>query len=293
MGADLAKQFPEAQRTFEEADDTLGLPLSRLAWEGPLDRLTRTEYAQPALFTHSLAVYRAAREGLGEVVAAAGHSLGELSALAAANAYSFRDGLRLVQRRGELMARADEKVPGAMAAVLGLEEEAVRGLCEEASREGSVVAPANLNAKGQIVASGHREAVQRLSALAGEQGARRVVRLNVSAAFHSPLMAPVQESFREALEGIRIRTPRFPVVSNVTARASRGASDIRDLLLRQLTSPVRWLECVQRLSSMGAERFLELGPGKVLAALNRRNARGARTLALGDARSVLAFLKSV
>lgn len=286
MGQTLAEHFPEARDTFAEADDILGFGLSRLAWEGPEEVLTATENAQPALYVHSLAVYRVVRARVGPVAGAAGHSLGELSAHAAAGAYSFADGLLAVRRRGRLMARAGEQTPGTMAAVLGLGVAEVSELCQEAGGEGHTLVAANLNAPGQVVVSGDAWGIGWAAAAAKKKGAKRVMPLNVSAAFHSPLMGPAADEFGATLHEIRFRRPSFPVVSNVTARATDDPNRIRELLVRQLTAPVRWTECIGELLSMGASRFAELGPGKVLAGLNRRNARGMTTLALGTPESI-------
>ena len=286
MGRDLAAAFPLAAETFEEADDLLGFSLSRLMREGPAATLTATENAQPALYVHSVAAFRVARGKLGPVAAAAGHSLGELSAHAAAGTFSFADGLRAVRRRGELMAQAAEVAPGAMAAVMGLEVDVVAALCRELRDQGAVVAPANLNAKGQVVVSGSTEGVRRAGKRAKERGAKRVVPLNVSAAFHSPLMDPAVGRFEQEIKGTPMTRPAFPVVSNVTAEAVREAEPARALLVRQLTSPVRWTECVAAMVRLGATRFAELGPGKVLTGLNRRNARGLPTVALGTRQAV-------
>lgn len=289
MGRGLAARHAVARETFEEADDALGIALSKLAWEGPPDALTATENAQPALYVHSLAVFRVVRERLGPVAAAAGHSLGELSAHAAAGTYSFADGLCAVRLRGEFMARAGEAAPGTMAAVLGLGEAAVAELCDDAAAAGLTVVPANVNAPTQVVLSGESAAVERVSAAARAAGAKRVVELAVSAAFHSPLMSPAAEAFRQALEGMAFRRPTFPVVSNVTARPADDPARIRELLVRQLTAPVRWIECIGRMRTLGVERFAELGPGRVLTGLNRRNAKGVPTVALGTARSIATF----
>ncbi len=286
MGRTLAARFPVARETFEEADDVLGLGLSHLAWEGPFEELTATQNAQPALYVHSLAVYRVVSRRLGRVGAAAGHSLGELSAYGVAGAYSFEDGLRAVRRRGELMARAGERSPGSMAAVLGLGEQAMEELCQEAGDAGMTLVAANLNARGQVVVSGETAAIEWVAAAARKKGARRVVGLAVSAAFHSPLMGPAAEEFRHYLEGISFRRPEFPVVSNVTAETAPDPAAIRDLLVRQLVSPVRWIECIQRMSALGVERFAELGPGRVLTGLNKRNARGVRTEAFGSPEAI-------
>ena len=286
MGRTLAERFPEAKAVWEEADDTLGMALSGIAWKGPPEVLTATENAQPALYVHSLAVYRVVRERLGPIVAAAGHSLGELSAHGAAGTFTFADGLLAVRRRGELMSEAGGSAPGTMAAVLGLGGSAIGALCDEAAAAGMTVVPANLNAPGQVVVSGELRAIEWISRAAKESGAKRVIELTVSAAFHSPLMAPAADAFREALNGIPFRSPEFPVVSNVTAAAANDPSRIRRLLVRQLTSPVRWIECIARMREMGVEHFAELGPGKVLTGLNRRNARGAPTVALGTPESI-------
>lgn len=282
MGQSLARRFPEARAAFEEADDALGFSLSRLAWEGPIERLTATENAQPALYVHGLAVYRVIRDRIGHVAVAAGHSLGELTAHAAAGTYSFADGLHAVKRRGQLMARAGEMAPGTMAAVIGLSADSVTQLCLEAADAGMTVVPANLNAKSQVVVSGDAAGVEWLCSTAGRNGARRVIPLKVSAAFHSPLMAPAAEEFRVYLDEMRLEPPDFPVVSNVTAEVESDPEGIRRLLVRQLTSPVRWIECVVRARARGVTRFLELGPGRVLAGLNRRNARGIPTSSLGS-----------
>ena len=286
MGQTLAERFSVARETFEEADDILGMGLSRLAWEGPLEVLTATENAQPALYVHSLAVYRVVRDRLGPVAAAAGHSLGELSAHGAAGTYSFADGLGAVRRRGELMARAGDTAPGTMAAVLGLDERTIGELCGEAADSGMTMVPANLNAPGQVVVSGELAAIEWAASAAKKMGAKRVVALTVSAAFHSPLMGPAADAFSETLERMEFRRPAFPVVSNVTAEPACEPDRIRQLLVRQLTAPVRWIECIARMRTLGVGRFAELGPGKVLAGLNRRNARGVPTRTLGTPESI-------
>ncbi len=282
MGRSLARRFPEARETFEEADDILRFGLARLAWEGPLERLTATENAQPALYVHGLAVYRVIRGRIGPVAAAAGHSLGELTAHGAAGTCTFADGLRVVRLRGELMARAGEEAPGTMAAVIGLSADSVAALCREGADTGMTVVPANLNAKSQIVVSGDLAGVEWLCSAAKASGAKRAIPLTVSAAFHSPLMQPAAEEFRQRLEDTPVRSPDFPVVSNVTAEVESDPDRIRGLLVRQLTSPVRWIECIARAREESVTRFLELGPGKVLTGLNKRNARGVPTSAIGE-----------
>lgn len=280
MGRDLAERFPEARAAWEEADDVLGFALSRLAWEGPEDELTRTDNAQPALLAHSVAAWRAlsARVDL-EVVGAAGHSLGEFSAHCAAGTFGFADALRTVRRRGELMAESGDARPGTMAAVLGLDDEVVEGVCREASGAGEgIVVPANFNAPGQVVVSGDVAAVERASALLVSAGARKVTGLNVSGAFHSPLMETAAEGLRARLDAVAVRDPAFPVVSNVTASPAESAAEARALLVEQLTSPVRWTASVRTLLGLGPTTLLEVGPGKVLTTMLKRIERDAAAM---------------
>ena len=283
MGKDLADAFPSARAVFEEADEILGVSLSRIMWEGPEDILTSTENAQPALFVHSLATWEVIRERIDGIAVAAGHSLGELSAHAAAGTYTFADGLRTVRIRGELMADAGERTSGSMAAVLGLSPGDAEALCAQGRDAGHVVVAANLNADGQVVVSGDLEGIGWVEAHAKEAGAKRVVRLNVSGAFHSPLMAPAAEAFAGHLETVTMRDPAFPVESNVLAERVSRADTVPELLVRQLTSPVRWQECVEDMLAQGVDAFVEVGPGSVLTGLNRRNARGVPTHATGTA----------
>ena len=291
MGRELAESYPAARHTFEEADEALGTDLSRIAWQGPEDELTATLNAQPALLTHSIAVYRVLEERLGEEVShAAGHSLGEFSAYVAAGALAFPDAVRAVRRRGELMHKSGTERPGTMAALLGLDDEAVERVCTEASSTAGVVVPANYNAPGQIVISGDVAAVERAMELAKEAGARRALPLNVSGAFHSPLMMVAEQGLREHLDGISFEDPRFPVVSNVTAEPVQDAVDARRLLVEQLTSPVRWTASMRTLLERGVTRFVELGPGNVLSGLLKRVERSATGQAVGDVESVRAYL---
>lgn len=290
MGRDLADRFPEARAVFEEADDVLGFALSKLAWEGPGEELTLTHNAQPAILTHSVAVYRVVASRLGDIRFAAGHSLGEFSAYVAAGAMSFADALRTVRRRGELMFRSGEERPGTMAAVLGLEDEVLEDVCRSASTADEVCIAANYNAPGQIVISGDVVAVERASELAREAGARRVLPLNVSGAFHSPLMAVAEAGLAEQLDLVDLTAPEFPVVSNVNAEAVTEAARARELLLRQLTSPVRWTACMRTILDGGVNTFLELGPGSVLSGLLRRIDRDAKAVTLGTVAEVEAFL---
>lgn len=292
MGRDLAERFPEARAVFEEADDVLGLALSRIMWEGPEEELTATLNAQPAILTHSVAVYRIVASRLGDVAFAAGHSLGEFSAYVAAGALRFDDAVRTVRLRGELMYRSGEARPGTMAAILGLDDAAVEAVCRDASTETEVCVPANYNSPGQLVISGDVKAVERAVELAKAAGARRAVQLNVSGAFHSPLMAVAESGLAERLGQVTLERPAFPVVSNVTAEPVDDAATARRLLIQQLTSPVRWTSCMRTILDAGVNRFFELGPGSVLSGLLKRIDRGAEAVTLGTAEEIEAFLQS-
>ena len=279
MGADLYDADPTARALFDEADAVLGFALTEVMFGDDADALKPTEITQPALYVHSLAANAAlAARGVTPGVAA-GHSLGEWSALAATGALSFADGLRAVRRRGELMAQAGTVRPGAMAAVLGLDADALDAVCVAATADGDgEVVPANYNDPGQIVISGDAPAVERASARASEAGARRVVPLPVSGAFHSPLMAFARDGLADTLAALSIRSPRCPVVLNVTAAPTTDPETIREKLLEQLTSPVRWAQSVAWMARSGVTRYVEVGTGKVLSGLVKRTAgRDAET----------------
>ena len=279
MGRELAQALPAARQLFEQADDVLGTSLTRLMWEGPEDELTLTRNAQPAIFVHSVAAHTVLKDRLGDAAFAAGHSLGEFSAHVAAGTFSFTDGLRAVRRRGELMFEAGTRRAGTMAAVLGLSDEATRAAC--AAVTSGICVPANYNSEGQIVISGDRPGIEEGMAKAKEAGAKRVIELKVSGAFHSPLMAPAEEGLRAVLEGVSFSDPVFPVVCNTTAEPVRLGREARDLLVRQLTSPVLWSTSIETMVRAGADRFLELGPGNVLCGLNKRNAKGSPCSSVG------------
>lgn len=281
MGAALAQASEAARRVFEKADEALGEKLSTLCFEGPEDALVRTENTQPAILTTSIAVLRAleAERGI-EFNGCAGHSLGEFSALVAAGALDFADAVRLVRLRGKAMQAAVPQGEGAMAAILGLDAEAAEAACAEAA-EGQVCAPANLNGGGQIVISGHAAAVERAMAVAKQHGAKRAVPLKVSAPFHSALMQPAADALAQALEVIDVKALNVPVYSNVDAAPNTEARRVRDLLVRQVVSPVRWEAIMQRLASDGFSRAFELGPGQVLSGLLRRGAPDVKTVAIG------------
>ena len=283
MGRSLARSFPVAAELFAEADGILGEPLSTLLWEGPEEKLVLTQNAQPAILTHSVAALRVVRDRLGPVALAAGHSLGEFTAHVAAGTLPFPDALAAVRARGRLMAEAGGARPGGMAAVLGMEDEAAEALCQASSRPpDSIVVPANLNSPGQVVISGDRDAVERAIDLGPGMGAKKVVPLGVSGAFHSSLMEPAQRGLRERLEAVKFCRPLYPVYSNVTAEPVSDGDVARELLMRQLTSPVRWAASVRAMVAAGAHRFVEIGPGSVLAGLNRKNARGIPTVSVGE-----------
>lgn len=267
MGAALAESYRSAREAFERADAALGIDLSRICWEGPEDELTRTQNAQPAILVHSLAAWSVLAPQLSDSVKfAAGHSLGEFSAYAAAGSLEFEDAVRLVRRRGELMAEARD---GTMAAVLKLEADAVDEICRHVRDDGGVVVAANFNAPGQVVISGEVAAVGKAGELVQAAGGR-VKPLPVSGAFHSPLMAQAEEGLREALEEVEFRDPAFPIVANATAEPIGDAAAARATLLRQLTAPVRWTDCIRRIAAADVQRYVEFGPGKVLTGLLRR-----------------------
>jgi [acyl-carrier-protein] S-malonyltransferase len=287
MGRDLAERFPAARATFEAVDEALGVPLSRLMWDGPEDELTLTHNAQPAILAHTAAVLAVVAPRLDGIGAAAGHSLGEYSAHVAARALSVTAAARLVRRRGELMLAAGESRPGAMAAVLGLATAEVEGACNEASGTDGVAVAANLNAPDQTVISGDPSAVARAGDGCKARGAKRVVPLKVSGAFHSPLMAPAVDGLREALAAADFADPAFPVIANASGEAVTTGMDAKRLLADQLTAPVRWVSCMQRAAALvpGAT-FVEVGPGNVLSGLLKRIVSGAATLTLGTADEV-------
>lgn len=284
-----ADASPEARRTFEEADEVLGFPLSRLCWEGPEEELNLTANTQPALLAASVAIHRAVGPILKDAgiapAAMAGHSLGEYSALVAAGALRFEDALRLVRRRGQLMQEAVPVGVGGMAAVIGMDLEAITALAADAASaaQGEVCAVANLNGPAQTVIAGHKGAIDRAVALAKERGARKATILAVSAPFHSPLMRPAREGMTGLLEETGFADPRVPVVSNVDAAPVTTAAGARDALIRQIDNPVRWVETVLWMAeSVGVTRFLEAGPGSVLAGLNRRIVPATISSGVGD-----------
>ena len=283
MGRDLAEQFSVAADLFRQADEILGRRLSEIAWSGPIEELTKTSNCQPALYVHGLACFAALREVAGDfpITGAAGLSLGEMTAHAAAGAFNFSTGLKLVQRRGELMDEACAATSGAMAAMIGVDENTVRALAADAD-----VDVANINAPGQIVISGERAKVEAAIGMAKEHGVRRAALLNVAGAYHSRLMESAYQKLGAILRHIPVLPPRFSVISNVTGLEATTPIEIRQTLQDQVTSTVRWVDCMERLTDLGCDFFIELGPGGVLAGLLQRTRKGVGVTSVNDAESV-------
>ncbi len=315
MGRDLYEQFPSARAVFGEADDALGFALSTLIFEGPEDQLRLTEHTQPAILTVSIAAARVLQEQTSgkdvDAIFAAGHSLGEYSAHVIAGTLAFADAVRAVRNRGRYMQQAVPEGEGAMAAILGLAADKINDICAQVSDEltqtsvnpatsiypsdsgehrastaAAIVAPANLNSPDQTVISGSTAAVQRAADMCKEAGAKRAILLQVSAPFHCALMHPAQELLANDLEGLVFDDPAIPVISNVDARAITRRSDARDCLIRQVTAPVRWVECIQFMINEGASPFVEIGPGKVLSGLLRQIDRRQTALNVEDRTSL-------
>jgi [acyl-carrier-protein] S-malonyltransferase len=290
MGRALHDAFPEARQAFEEADDALGLALSELCFSGSEADLARTENTQPAILAVSVAAWRVLEARGFSPSAAAGHSLGEYSALVAAGSLTLADAVRVVRQRGRFMQEAVPEGVGAMAAILGLPADEVRRLCDEQAR-GEVVAPANLNGGGQVVVAGHAAAVARVVERAMEAGAKRAVPLPVSAPFHCALMAPAAERLTPVLEATAFADPRIPVWTNVDAAPVTTGAGARDALVRQVASAVRWEEEVAAMAAAGFDRFVEAGPGKVLAGLVRRIRKDLAATSVPDPAGVDAALR--
>jgi [acyl-carrier-protein] S-malonyltransferase len=285
MGKDLAAASPAAARVWAEADATLGVALSRLCFEGPEADLALTANTQPAVLTASVAAAAALAERGVTPALAAGHSLGEYSALVVAGALAFADAVRLVRRRGEFMQEAVPVGTGAMAALLGMELEGAEEACAQAA-QGEVVGVANINSPGQIVIAGHRGAVERAVKVAAERGGKKSMLLPVSAPFHCALMKPAADRLAAALESVAVTSPRIPVVRNVDAGLTTTAEEVKPFLVRQVASPVRWTDCLARLAREGGDVWLEVGPGRVLAGLLKRTLDGARGHNVEDAASL-------
>jgi [acyl-carrier-protein] S-malonyltransferase len=289
MGYELYQSAPQAREVFEEADEALQIPITRLCFEGPEDRLRQTINSQPAILTVSIACLRAAElNGTVEPVFVAGHSLGEYTALVAARVLEFADAVRLVRERGRLMQEAGEVKPGGMAAIIGLDDESVEDVCLETSAQ-----IANLNCSGQVVVSGTKEAIARTMDLAQSRGAVGVVPLEVSGAFHSHLMQPALEGMEHAISQVDFHTPRVPVVANCTAQPLTTGDAIKEELLNQMCHCVQWQPSVQYMVDAGVSTFIEIGPGVVLAKLIKRINRQVRVLNMGDPESIKAARESI
>ncbi len=284
MGKELAQDYPEARVFFAQADEQLGFRLSDLAWNGPESDLNDTLNTQPALLVHSTAALAVLQSSRPEFQPAfvAGHSMGEISALVAAGALDFPEALALARRRGELMKAAGDETPGGMAAVLGLDIPTLEEICQEASAPAEIVQVANDNCPGQCVISGANPALDRAMNLASAAGARRVIRLAVSIPAHSPLMGQAQAEFSETVLGLSLKNPKIPVIGNVTAASLKDVAGIRQDLIAQLTSRVRWTETIQNLKAAGITTFVEIGSGDVLSGLVKRIDRNLTRISIGE-----------
>jgi len=293
MGKDLFDNFAVSREVFEEADDALGFSLSEMCFNGTAEDLALTANTQPAILTTSIAAFRAMEaEGFPLPDFVAGHSLGEYSALVAAGALSFSDAVRTVRKRGTYMQEAVPVGIGAMAAILGLPLETIEIACEEAAQS-EVCSPANINSPSQIVIAGNAEAIDRACELLKERGAKRAIKLNVSAPFHCDLMFPAQERLADDLAEIKFEDLRFPIIENVSANANINADRARDSLIRQVSSPVRWAQSVETMLAEGVETFVEVGAGKVLSGLVRQINRDVRCLNVENTDSLKASLGSL
>ncbi|WP_121609293.1 ACP S-malonyltransferase [Mesobacillus foraminis] len=293
MGKALAESNESVSSFFQKADEVLKENLSTLIFEGPQDKLTLTVNAQPALLTTSIALLEYFRQSGIQPDYTAGHSLGEYSALVAAGAFSFEDGVYAVRKRGELMEKAVPNGEGTMAAVLGLDREKLSAVCEEATAEGTPVQLANLNCPGQIVISGSKQGVESAASKAKDAGAKRVIPLDVSGPFHSQLMKPAADEFRNVLDGLSIDKARIPVIANVTAAPMQDAGEIKEKLIQQLYSPVLWEDSVSAMIELGVDTFVEIGPGKVLSGLVKKINRSVKTFSVYDQESCEAAIAAL
>ena len=292
MGKDLYESSADVRRLYQLASDELKIDLAKLSFEGPAEQLKQTRFTQPAILVHSLAVLTILGDDLPPFDFAAGHSLGEYGALAATGALSADDAIKAVVRRATLMEEACRQEPGTMAAMMGMTEQQVSEACRKAQSVG-VVVPANFNSSAQIAISGAVPAVEEAVRVAKEMGAKRAIMLEVGGAFHSPLMAPAQTGLQAYLQKVAIRAPRVPVIANVTAGPVTDPSQIRDLLVRQITSPVRWSQTMAYLMSQGVTRIIEIGPGKVLTGIARREMNPESMINLDTLADIQAFTATV
>lgn len=285
MGKDLYDNFSLAKNIFDRANEILEFDLTKICFEGPEDKLKQTDITQPAIFTHSVIIAQLLAEKVIVPAMAAGHSLGEYSALVTAGAMQFEDALSVVKKRGELMQHAGEKRPGTMAAIIGLDSDAIEEICSLASSAG-IVQPANFNSPQQIAISGSLKGIEKASQLAKEKGAKKVIPLVVGGAFHSPLMSSARDELKLALDKVEIKKAKIPVYANVSAKPVIEAAEIRELLYKQLTYPVRWVETIQNMIADGAEEFYEAGPGNVLSGLLKRIDRNYRSKTFGTVEEI-------
>ena len=295
MLKDLSENFSEVSATFQEASDALGYDLWSIIQDGPAEKLNSTDVTQPAMLASGVATWRAweiqaQAKGIAMPAMMAGHSLGEYTALVCAGSLDYVDAVKLVSQRGQFMMQAVPAGTGAMAAVLGMDDNAVRQVCLDAA-QGEVLEAVNYNSPGQVVVAGNKSAVERVCILAKEKGAKRALELPVSVPSHCALMKPAAEQLAEVLSGISFNTPSIPVINNVDVVAAESETDIRDALRRQLFSPVRWVETVEKMAADGADQFNECGPGKVLVGLNKRINKALTSAALFDTASIDAALK--
>jgi [acyl-carrier-protein] S-malonyltransferase len=288
MAKDLYDNYSEIKNIYRIADEIMSTDFSNICFYGPEEKLKQTKYTQPAIFVHSIAVLKLLKQKGVTLSASAGHSLGEYSALVAAGALTFEDGLQLVKIRGELMQQAGLDQPGTMAAIIGLEPDVIQNVCKNID---GIVQPANFNSPGQVAISGEVDAVRKAMEKLKEAGAKKVVELVVSGAFHSPLMESAQKGLSEALKKVEINDADIPVYANVTALPVTKKDEIKDLLYKQLTHPVRWMEIYSNMTNDGFDDFIELGPGKVLTGLGKRINREVNCKAIGTIEGIASILK--
>ncbi len=293
MGQEIAKENERSEAVFEQADQRLGFELSDIIKNGPEDALTRTENTQPALLTTSIAILKAMEEHGIQPDYTAGHSLGEYTALVASGALSFEDAVYAVRKRGMFMEEAVPAGEGAMAAILGMDADTLQTIANRVTEAGDSVQLANLNCPGQIVISGTKEGVEKASDIAKEEGAKRIIPLQVSGPFHSELMKPAADKMGDVLDELTFSDAAIPVVANVTATAITDASEIKKKLIEQIYSPVRWEETIQFLLDEGVDTFVEIGPGKVLSGLVKKIHRRATTIAISDSESLTAAMEKL
>ncbi len=293
MGKSISDSYEESKAIFEKADLTLHTPLSKLIFEGPQEELTLTTNAQPSLMTTSIAILESLKQYQITPDYVAGHSLGEYTALVAAGAFSFEEGVYAVRKRGEFMEEAVPSGEGTMAAVLGMDRNSLTAVTEEVTNEGNPVQLANLNCPGQIVISGSRKGVELASIGAKEAGAKRVLPLDVSGPFHSSLMKPAAQKLADVLDKMTIKDAEIPVIANVTANGMTGSEEIKQKLIEQLYSPVLWEDSVNKMIELGVDTFIEIGPGKVLSGLVKKINRSAKTYSISDKESLLATVEAL